>query len=48
MAISAMEKVGVIAHHSLRKGILDQLQDLGVLEITEDEKDLLMSLFLPQ
>ena len=40
MAISAMEKVGVIAHHSLRKGILDQLQDLGVLEITEDEKDL--------
>ncbi|MBP9015517.1 MAG: V-type ATP synthase subunit I [Candidatus Atribacteria bacterium] len=40
MAISEMEKVGVIAHQSLRKEILDRLQDLGVLEISEDEKEL--------
>ena len=40
MAISEMEKVGIIAHRSLREKIFDQLQDLGVMEITEDEKDL--------
>ena len=40
MAISEMEKVGIIAHRSLREKIFDQLQELGVMEITEDEKDL--------
>ncbi|HPZ81642.1 MAG TPA: hypothetical protein PK844_02875, partial [Candidatus Atribacteria bacterium] len=40
MAISEMEKVGIVAHRSLREKIFDQLQELEVMEITEDEKDL--------
>ena len=40
MAISEMEKVGIVAHRSLREKIFDQLQELEVMEIAEDEKDL--------